>query len=318
MRSAIFNLLEEQFPKIRAGHILAPYTTFGIGGEAEYFLSLENEEMFLRAHGAAHIHEIPLTIIAGGSNLVVSDAGVPGLVVRIGYGEIRELENLVLEADAGVSLAELISVACSRGFAGLESLSGIPGTVGGAVVGNAGAYGQSISGPLVSVKMFDGKTVRELSKDECDFSYRMSIFKKEPWIVLSAKFRFSPGSAAELLEKSRSIIALREKKYAPGLKCPGSYFKNLLISDVPVHVIRRLDQKRIIEGKLPSGYLLEEVGAKGMKHGGAAVASFHGNLIFNASGDATFRDVYTLAHELKRRVKEKFDLELVEEVRYIG
>ena len=314
----IFAELQAAFPVARAAEPLAPLTTFGIGGSADLFLTPRDEAELLRAIAFAREHDLPLTIIAGGSNLVVADEGIRGLVIQIRSGGIRELGGGRIECGAGVSLAALITHASRRGLAGLESLSGIPGTVGGAIVGNAGAYGQSISTPIEGVRIFDGEAVRTISPDDCEFAYRTSIFKKHrDWIVLSARFRFTEGKSAELQKKAAEIIATREKKYKPGLACPGSYFKNVLVSSVSPESLALIDQTKIIDGKIPSGYLLEVAGARGRSRGRARVADFHGNLIFNEGG-ATATDVRALAEELKVLVLEKFGIALEEEIRYIG
>ncbi|MES2953657.1 MAG: UDP-N-acetylmuramate dehydrogenase [Patescibacteria group bacterium] len=314
----MFDMLSKEFPEVWQDIPLAPYTTFKIGGPAEFFFEPKNDAELARVIRFAQEKGIPVTVIAGGSNLVVSDGGVAGLVVRITYGGMRELGGVRMECDAGVSLGALITHLTGRGLEGLESLSGIPGTVGGAVVGNAGAYGQSISGPIEGVRIFDGEKIRTISKDECEFAYRNSIFKRErAWVLLSVRFRLEVGKAAELKAKARTIITTREKKYIPGLACPGSYFKNVLVSTVSPETLALIDETKIIDGKIPTGYLLETVGARGLSVGAARVAEFHGNLIWN-EGDAMAEDVRSLAEKLKVLVKEKYNIALEEEIRYIG
>lgn len=310
-------ILQSRIPRVTPGVSLAQYTTFGIGGPAEYFFETESDEDLRAALRAARELSLPLTLIAGGSNIVASNSGVAGLVVRIAHGEIRELHEFVLEADAGVLLGDLIEAARRYGYAGLESLVGIPGTVGGAVFGNAGAYGRSVSEAIDTIRIFDGMDEREISKKAGEFAYRTSIFKSEPWFILSVRFCFSPGDPEALRERSEAVLAARLRNYKPDMRCPGSFFKNVLVRDLSLEVLDRIDQSKVIEGKVPAGYLLDAVGAKGTVLGGLAVAQHHGNLILN-TGDAKSDEVKALAALLKQRVWERFGIALEEEIRYIG
>ena len=231
-----------------------------------------------------------------------------------------------LTVEAGTGLAAVISASLQRGWAGLETLSGIPGTVGGAVVGNAGAYGHAISECVDEVEIFDPRTVsnvphqmlniRWLDKADCQFTYRDSIFKYKNYLILRVKLQFQAGDRVTLEQKSAEIIKIREKKYQPGLACPGSFFKNVLVSDVSAEGLNKIDQTKIIEHKIPAGYLLEQVGAKGLKTAHLEVADFHGNLIINRGG-ATAAEVKQLAKELRQKVQKRFGIMLEEEVRYL-
>lgn len=262
---------------------------------------------------------IPFRLIAGGSNVVFSDETFIGLVIHF----IPNTSSVfgkkgILDVVANLELMVLIRGSIKSGLAGLESLSGIPGSVGGAIVGNAGAYGQSISDHLTEVQIFDGKNVRWLKKSECYFAYRDSDFKhgKREWLVLRARFKLKKGDRKELLKKSREIIVLRNAKYNPEMKCPGSFFKNVLLKDLSKESLKKISKDKIRDRKIPAGYLLEAAGACGMKEGKIEVASFHGNLIIN-SGGGKFADVQKLANLLKKRVSKKFGIVLEEEVRYM-
>lgn len=306
--------------KIEENVDIKPYTTFGVAGIARYFVEVDNSNDLIEAIKLAKNSNIPYVIIAGGSNLVFDDGLLEKLVIKISspknLDKAIRLDKKTVVCDAGVTLMDLINWSIGRGLSGLESLSGIPGSIGGAIVGNAGAYGQTISGPLVEVEIFDGENVRTLFKEDCRFTYRDSVFKSKDWIVLSARYIFSEDDARTLQKKSRDIIETRNKKYTPGIKCPGSFFKNILIENIPKGSLKYLPKDRDYFGKVPAWFFLDQVGAKGMKEGGIEIASFHGNLLMNTGG-ATFKDVTTLANKLKKLVKDKFDIELEEEVRYI-
>ena len=257
---------------------------------------------------------MPYKIVAAGSNIVFPDTTLKTLLIRVVGGRLF-FEGTSCIADAGVSLAEVIERAVRRGFQGLETLSGIPGTIGGAVVGNAGAYGHSVSEVVDRVEVWDGRKHRILSRSECRFAYRESVFKTKRLVLLRVCRRFRRGNARQLRRITREIIAVRSKKYRPGLRCPGSFFKNVLVKDISQASLARIDQRKIIDEKIPAGYLLEEVGAKGMRVGGIVIARFHGNLFINRGGGSA-RDVRLLARDLKNKVKKKFGIHLEEEIRY--
>jgi UDP-N-acetylmuramate dehydrogenase len=306
--------------KIRENVDIKPHTTFGVGGSARYFVEVDNSEDLVEVVKFAKNSNIPYVIIAGGSNLVFGDGVLEMLVIKL-QAPVDVLNHIEFKGqevicDAGVTLMDFINWSMARGLSGLETMSGIPGSVGGAIVGNAAAYGQAISGPLISVEIYDGEKIIILTKEECRFTYRDSIFKNKPWIVLSAKYSFTQDDSEVLRKKSREIIETRNKKYTPGIKCPGSFFKNILIENIPTGSLRHLPKDRDYFGKVPAWFFLDQVGAKGMKEGGIEIADFHGNLLMNTGG-ATFVDVITLANKLKKLVKERFDIELEEEVRYI-
>ena len=260
----------------------------------------------------ARVRWIPL---AGGSNVVISDGYINAFVIVLPESGL-EVRGKTIIASAGTTLSELIRIAIRSGLRGLETLSGIPGSVGGAIVGNAGAYGQSISDHLIQVTVFDGKTLRLIEKDECNFSYRESIFKHMPWIITEARFVLKRGDKKALTKRAGEIVAIRKKKYPPGLRCPGSFFKNVLARGVSKHALTLIPREKIIDGKIPAGYLLEQVGAQGMRRGGISIADYHGNLLVNKR-HGTYHDVRALASTLKRRVKRKFGITLEEEIRYI-
>jgi len=314
--------------KLKRNVPLAPYTTFGVGGRARYFISVSNTAELIEAVLLAKKKNWPYFLIAGGSNVVFGDKFFRGLVIRfvpkvkVVKDSPRHWRGLSLTVESNLPLAQLIKTAIKSGLAGLESLSGIPGTVGGAIVGNAGAYGQCVSDCLTRVQIFDPDVkhsvfnIRWLTKKQCRFTYRDSVFKSNNWLILRAEFCLPKGDKKILTKKSREIIKIRSEKYNSNLRCPGSFFKNVLVNDVPKAALAKIDEQKIINGKIPAGYLLETVGAKGMSVGGIHVADFHGNLLIN-DGHGTYRDVITLATKLKKLVQKRFGIILEEEVRYM-
>jgi UDP-N-acetylmuramate dehydrogenase len=255
-------------------------------------------------------------VIGGGTNLVVSDEGFPGIVVRYTAAAI-EIDGSVVHVQAGASLQELVDATMTWGLRGLETMTGIPGWVGGAVYGNAGAYGHSIAERVEMVRFFDGNGFREVGKAGCEFLYRESIFKQhKDWIILSATLGLDRANPAELRSTAEGILTIRNRKYPPTMRCAGSIFKNLLFAELPEALREQIPEGLVREGKVPSAYFLEQVGAKGMSNGQVRVADYHANLIYNAGG-GTARQVRDLIETLKQRVLDTFGLRLEEEIQYV-
>lgn len=293
---------------------LSSLSTFGIGGKAEEFVQVSTPAEIIEVLKWVKETGRKYHLFAGGSNVVFPDEGLSGVVIQIKGGNYAgKVRELIVEA--GMGLSDVINLSIVRGLEGLEALSGIPGTIGGAVVGNAGAYGHSISEVVEGIEIWDGKIKRWLNRNECQFEYRESIFKKKPFIVLRVFLKFESGNKGELQKTSKEIITKREAKYHPGIKCPGSFFKNVLVADISKKSLELIDQDVVIEGKIPAGYLLAEVGAKGMRVGGIEIAAYHGNLFIN-KGKGTAKDVKELAAILKKKVDDRFGIMLEEEIRY--
>ncbi len=300
--------------RIERNKNISSLTTFGVGGGVEYFCLVKNSKEFYEAIALADKKCLKWRLFSGGSNLVLPDKRISGLVIRMYGGQIKK-DKTKLIIDAGVLLSRVVAAAIKAGFQGIEQLSGIPGTVGGAIVGNAGAYGCSISDLVSRVLVWDGCGERWISVKECGFNYRESIFKNNGWIVLRVELIFVSGDKNKINERSKEIIAERLKKYPKGLMCPGSYFKNILVAELSGEALKKIDRTKIIGGKVPVGYLLEVVGARGMRRGDVCVATYHGNLILNKNNGTT-HDAKSLARALKSKVFKKFGILIEEEVRY--
>ena len=282
--------------------------TFNIGGNADYFYSADCTEALCDAVDYAKKKNWPVFILGGGSNLVVSDKGIEGIVIHNQCEDICQIdkEKHQIKISSGYLLSHLVDVALHHGFAGAESFAGIPGSIGGAICGNAGAYGKSISDILISCDILteDGK-VKTVDKSFLQFEYRMSRIKKEPMIVLSAVFQLEPGDKKAIKAKIDEIIEQRHSKHPDkGIGCAGSFFKNL--PPAPGETRRQA-----------AGMFLDKVGAKQMCVGGASVYEKHANFIIN-KGNATAADVKALAKLLKDKVKKELGITLEEEVRYVG
>ncbi len=296
---------------------LSEYTRFGIGGPADIYAETADAESFIAALTVARTSGLDFVVIGGGTNLIASDDGFRGIVLKFVACKI-EAHGVRARAEGGVALQDLVDFTIGNGLKGIQTMTGIPGSVGAAIYGNAGAYGHSISERVHSVRFYDGERERVFSAGECRFEYRESIFKRrKDWIIFSTDLELECADSAGLREIADGILKIRNEKYPPTMKCAGSIFKNYLVSELPASVVANIPQTVIREGKIPSAYFLEQVHAKGMQSGDIHVAAYHANLIYN-SGRGTAKDLRAIIGELKRRVRDRFDIPLEEEVQYVG
>ena len=328
---------------------LAPYTTFQIGGPARWFAQAESEDDIAAAVAFAEQRRVPLFVLGGGSNLLVSDAGFPGLVVHIALKGVQK-DREKISAFGGEDWDGLVAYAVDAGLAGMECLSGIPGTVGGTPVQNVGAYGQEVSQTIVTVRAFDRTTSAfvDLPAAQCGFSYRRSIFNSTQqgrYIVSRVDYALHPGAAgnftyadlaryfaarnnpapalAEVREAVRSIRAQKGMLIIPGdpdCRSAGSFFKNPV---VPVALLDSLAQQLQLEReripaypategqvKLSAAWLIERAGfAKGYALGNAGISSRHTLALINRGG-ATATDVLSLRDEIVRTIASRFAITL--------
>lgn len=299
--------IKETFPSLRflPNEILAPLTTFRIGGPCTALVDVDEEAAIVELIGYLHEHRLRNLVIGGGSNLLFDSDGFEGVVVR---NKLRRTERRdeSIDAAGGGDLQDVLSFCLDNGLEGLEFAAGIPGTFGGGLAGNAGAYGSCLGDLLESARIVDAHgRILTWGRDYFDFGYRRSRIQSSNELILSARLRLrastSPTAARGRCEE---ILASRASKHPPpGVPSAGSYFKNL----------DRFDE---FGKRVPAGLLLDQVGCKGLRIGGAMVFEKHANIIVN-SGDATSSDVLALASEMSRRVQERFGVRLDPEVRYV-
>lgn len=302
--------------QITDNYQMSKLTTLNIGGPAKKLAIVKTIAQLTEVIGYAKENKLPFLVIGGGSNLLVNDSGVNCLIIK------NETEGIVrdghtLTVQSGTILQNLVNFSLSHGLFGLQKLTGIPGTVGGAVFGNAGAYGQTISDLITEVYCFNGQKITTLSKKDCEFNYRDSGFKGNGYVILEVKFNLEYENPQTLTLESRDILSKRLVKYPLGIKCPGSFFKNIVADTLPQEILKNISESAIVYGKLPAGYLLEQVGAKGQKLDGIEIANYHANLFIN-KGDGTAQAFYTLAKTYAQRVKQKFGIILEPEVQLIN
>jgi UDP-N-acetylmuramate dehydrogenase len=296
---------------------LAHYTRFGIGGPADILVGTKDPQAFMQAWKIARESGLDTVVVGGGTNLIVSDEGFRGVVLKLSNNRISH-DGMRVHVEGGVVLQTLVDYTVNQGLKGMETMTGIPGFTGAAIYGNAGAYGHSIMERIHAVHFMDGADIRHFDRAQCEFHYRDSIFKhNKQWIVISAELDFEQSDPETLRPVADKILNTRNKKYPPTMKCAGSIFKNYLLAELPPRVAAELPPGVIIEGKVPSAWFLEQVGAKGLRVGDIQVAGYHANLIYN-DGEGTARDLVTVIKELKSRVTGRWGIPLEEEVQYVG
>ncbi len=280
--------------------ILAKYTTYKIGGPADYFVSVKNYEELKKTLQFAEDNSLPIFILAGGSNVLFSDDGFRGLVIKIDNKELNVNGNEIT-AGAGVLMNDLVSQSIENSLAGLEWAGGLPGTIGGAIRGNAGCFEGEIKDIVKEVTAVTyGGEIKLYKNEDCYFNYRESIFKRNKEIIMSAVFKLRPGNRENLKTIAFDHIKYRQIKHRTP-SC-GSVFKNCFLED---------------DSALPVGALIEACGLVGKTIGGARITEEHANIIHNFN-NAKATDVLDLINLAKEKAKKEFGVELEEEVQLVG
>jgi UDP-N-acetylmuramate dehydrogenase len=293
---------------VRADVPLASYTTLRIGGPADWLVTLRSASEVLDATAIARRHQVPVTVIGGGSNLLVADAGIRGLVIRVHGGDVTPLDQSTIRADAGITINGLVRWTINRGVSGLEAWAGTPGTVGGAIHGNAHFQGRLIGDLVEAVALVapDG-TTSEVPAEAMEFAYDYSRLHRTGEIVVSVDFRVGSGQSQELRAIARSSLAFRKRTQPLEAASAGCMFQN---PDPSVDVVP--------SGIPPSaGALVDRAGLKGARVGGARVSTTHANFIVN-EGVATASDIASLVDHCKYEVSQRFGVHLREEVVRLG
>ena len=277
------------------------HTSFKIGGTADQFIKVTNEEELKEAIKYAKDKNLKITIIGNGSNLLVLDKGIRGLVIKIDIQKLeieRKEKYAKITVGSGYKTMALGIKLMNEDLSGFEELSGIPGTIGGAIFMNAGAYGKEIKDINISTKCmdYDGE-IFELSNKEQEFEYRSSVFNKKDYIILETKLRLEYGKKEEIKKKMEGYLSSRKEKQPIEYPSAGSTFKR---------------QEGVITAKL-----IDECGLKGFQIGGAKVSEKHAGFVIN-SDNATAKDVIDLIKYIKEKVNEKYGIKIKEEIRIVG
>lgn len=309
---------KELIGKIKENVSLKNLNNLKIGGKARYFVEVENLEEVKSAIRWATSNRLSFFILGGGTNTLIDDKGFNGLVIRIKLNFLERQGQLV-KVGAGLLMSDFLTYLSREGLSGLEWAGGLPGTVGGAIRGNAGCFGGEIKDVIVSVKSFDTLEfrIKERKAKECRFFYRSSIFKERGGkeIILEAAMTFSPGNPQEIKKAIKEKINYRRKYHPIDYPNLGSFFKNIDFTKISPR-----QQKQFLPfvkndpfPVLPAAYLISKAGLKGFRCGGAMVSAKHPNFIVNVGG-ATFEDFEKIIGIIKKKVKEKFKVNLEEEI----
>ena len=294
--------------RLRRDCPLAGFTTFRVGGPAEWLLEARTSDEILEALRLAHRARVPVTMLGGGSNVLVSDAGVRGLVIRARGGEIRRTEANRVRADAAVTINGLVRWTINHGCAGLEAWAGTPGTVGGAVYGNAHFAGRLVGELIAGARLATcaGATI-DVVRSEMSFGYDDSRLQKTGEILLWAAFEVGDGDPAMLRQTARESLAFRKRTQPLDTPSAGCIFQN-----------PQPGRDAVPDGvPWSAGALIDRAGLKGSAVGGARVSPTHGNFILN-DGRATARDIRELIERCRTGVRQQFGVELREELVYLG
>lgn len=300
MEKIVQQLRALEVGKVLINEPLANHTTMKIGGPADLFIEPSSLENLEKTMEIIREHQIPWRAIGRGSNLLVSDAGVEGAIIKLGKGlDSLQINGAEIRVGAGFSLVSLSVQISKKGLAGLEFASGIPGSVGGAVYMNAGAHGSDMSKVIEKVYvLFADGTCAWLTNEEMEFSYRTSVLqKKRPGIVLEAVFQLSSGDREEIVAAMQNNKNYRKETQPYNLPCAGSIFRNPL----PNY----------------AGQLVQEAGLRGFSIGGAQISPMHGNFIVN-TGNGRAEDVLALIDHVKQVIKESKGIQLETEVEIVG
>ena len=301
--------------KIQKNKLLAPFTTFKVGGKAKYFVEVFSQEEIVKAINWAKEHGVKFFIFSGGSNILFPEERLNFLVIRV-KNKKHSFLKIILRADAGCNLLDLIYISNKRGLGGWEKLAGIPGSIGGAIRGNAGAFGTEIKDILIKVLALNTETQKEKEflKKECNFSYRSNFFKKNPkWIITQVFLKLHEVDVQKSDREIKDTIKEREKRHIQNVRAAGSYFIN---PKVPKKIQKMFEKEKGVksyEGRVPAGWLIEKSGMKGARVGDALASFQHPNYILN-TGNATSKNVLDLAENIKNSVKKNFGILLKEEV----
>jgi len=304
----------KKYGKVKLNEPMSKHTTFKIGGPARYFIIVDNIENLINLLKFLDGEGVNRFVLGGGSNLLFSDSEFDGVVVKIKNSGF-EIEETAIKVEAGMPLAQLLALTMKNELTGLEWASGVPGTVGGAVRGNAGAMGADASQSLKKVTIYRDGEVIDLDVEDCEYAYRESIFKNNDDIILSAYFQFKKGKKQEVVQKVQEYLSYRTGRF-PAFPSGGSFFKNLPISAWTGEQ-SELPEKFVQVGKLGVAWLIDQAGMKGVEVGGAKVSDEHANFVVNFN-NATQSDVLKLVEKVKEAVYNKYRIELEEEVQIIN
>ncbi len=329
-----FKIIKKNLPNIQENTPLAKYISIRIGGPAKYFLTIKKKKDLIRAVKLAKRFKLPFFILGEGSNLLIADEGYAGIVIKVQSSKLKikscNSKLKVIYAESGIKLKDLLKTSLNRSLTGIEWVAGIPGTIGGAIYGNTGAFGKSMKDIIRKVEVYDVKEdkIKIFKNRDCKFNYRDSIFKKNrDLIIISAVFQLKKEEQRKIKRKVEDYLNFRERTQPLTSFSSGSIFKNVKISALSSkqtggmknkNLLKKISELKEFNKKemIPAGYLIEECGLKGKRIGRAQVSKKHANFIINLDR-ARAKDVMKLIRLIKQKVKNKFKVQLEEEINFL-
>lgn len=303
----------KKYGEVKTKARLAKYTTIKIGGQAEFLVEIKKTALLSGLLSYLQAQGIDFLVIGGGSNLLLPSEEIGKVVIKIATSGLEIKDNLI-EVEAGVPLSLVVISATKNNLSGLEWAAGIPGTVGGAVRGNAGSMGQSMADSIQKVFVWSDNEVKEFTKEECGFGYRDSIFKRnKDAIILKVVLALKPGEK-QIISANIARNLLNRKNF-PMLPSAGSFFKNIPLKNWPSST-KGLPDQFLSRGTVPAGWLIENCGLKGFRIGDAGVSFEHGNFLVNF-GEATQEQILQVVEEVQKKVYDKYGVGLEPEVQIV-
>ncbi|PIR88871.1 MAG: UDP-N-acetylenolpyruvoylglucosamine reductase [Candidatus Harrisonbacteria bacterium CG10_big_fil_rev_8_21_14_0_10_40_38] len=307
----------------KQGINLSEHTSYRIGGPARYFCTAKNVEEIEKAVLRASNEKLPIFVLGGGTNIVFSDDGYDGVILKPSLSRLEDKNGLVF-VEGSVLMTDLLDFAATKGLSGLEWAGGLPGTLGGAIRGNAGAFGGEIKDSIVevvSLRIQDGKTyLMRRTATQCNFGYRNSVFKTSPYqeIILFATLKMGKGSKKEIRNSIEEKIAYRFSRHPMEYPNAGSMFKNVPVHQFSEDVFSELAShvKTDPFPVIPAAYLISQTDLRGVGIGGAMISPKHPNFIVNVL-HATAADISSLANLVEATIHDKFGVDLEREVMYV-
>jgi UDP-N-acetylmuramate dehydrogenase len=303
---------------IQENILLKDISTFKIGGRAQYVIYAESQQDIIEALRFSQDKDLPIGLIGSGCNLLIQDEDIEGVILKMNT-KLIEIKNRQIFAEAGVSLAMLANSGHKANLVGLEWAPSVPSSVGGAIRGNAGAFGGETKDKLKQIRVYRGGIIEDIDASAIDFDYRYSSFKDEnnTDIILGGLFELESGDVDASKIQIRDNIIKKSKNQPIGVACSGCIFKNYEGS-IDVGLYNKYPDLSLFvaKGIIPSGYLIQEAGLKGFTQGGIQISEKHGNYMIN-TGAGTYKDVVKLIDIVKTRIYEIFGVSIEEEVVYL-
>lgn len=304
----------KNYGQVKSSQQLSRYTTMKVGGPAKYFIIVNQTDKLVELLNFLLGEGIRYQILGGGSNILFSDEGFDGVIIKIETSKKSVVSEEII-AEASALLGGIVQLASQNGLSGLEWASGIPGTIGGAVRGNAGAYGQDMSQSIKEVEVWRDGQVITLAQKDCGFDYRSSVFKSNNDVILGVKIVLKKDDPIKIAKKINDLFIERQNKL-PSQSSSGSFFKNIKISDW-LGDKSELPDSFVERGMIPAGWLIEQCGLKGFRSGEAGVSEKHGNFIVNY-GKASSSDILNIVDKVAGEVYNKYGITIEPEVEIIN